>query len=418
MAKQHIITALDIGSSFIRIFAVAKKQDSNEFEILSQWQEPSSGVRRGVVVDVSSVSETISRLKNKVEQDIGEEIDSVYTNIGGSHLFCVSSRGLISVSRADQEISEEDIDRVIQASKTISLSPNKEIIDVFPKNFIVDGEEEVKKAVGMHGVRLEAEVLALCGFSPYIKNANKAVLNANFNYNTLVPSHLAASRAVLSPREKELGVCVLDIGAGITNLSVFEEGSLIHLASFPIGSANITNDLAICLKTDIDTAEKIKLEFAPTLLPHTKKISKKKPVSRSKEKQNKNDKIVIEAEEPLIFSKKVLIDIIEARVLEIFDLAEKELKKISREKLLPAGIVLTGGGSKLPGIKNLAKSKFKLSCRIGSPDLHLGVLEDPSLSTITGLVLEGFDSEEYQENSASVKNIFGKLKKVFSAFMP
>jgi len=410
MPKQPIITALDIGSSAIRILAVARKSNEQDFEILSQRQKISSGVRRGVVVDVPKVSEIIASLKREAEEDLGRKIDSVYTNIGGGHLFCLPSRGLVSVSRADQKISEEDVERVIQASKAISLSSNQEIINIFPENFIVDGGEKVKMAVGMQGVRLEAEVLALCGFSPYIRNSNQAVLNAGFRFNTLIPSPIAVSRAVLSPRERELGVCVLDIGAGTTNLAVFEEEDLLHAAVFPIGSANITNDLAICLKTDIDTAERIKLEFG----------SCQTSLFKGEGGYNKKEKkIKIEGEEPLIFSRKTLTDIIEARVLEVFDLALKELKKISRQKLLPAGIVLTGGGAKLPGIKYLAKNKFKLPCRIGVQNLFSDFQEDPSLSTLCGLILEGIDSEEAQESAeGESRGILRKIKKIFSAFIP
>ncbi|HHE76409.1 MAG TPA: cell division protein FtsA [Candidatus Parcubacteria bacterium] len=400
MTKSHIITALDIGSSAIRMISIARNADGDHFEVLSQGKEESLGVRRGVVVDSLKVAEIISKLKEKSEKDIGSKIESVYTNINGSHLFCVPSRGLVSVSRADQKISEEDVERVVQASKAISLSSNQEIIDVFPRSFIVDEGQKVKNAVGMDGVRLEAEVLALCGFSPYIKNLNQAVLNTSFQFNTLVPSYLAAAKAVLLPREKELGVCVLDIGAGTTNLAVFEEENLIHAAVFPVGSANITNDLAICLKTDIDTAEKIKLEFAP-LLNNRNKAEKK---------------IKIEADEPLVFSKKMLADIIEARILEIFDWALKELKKISRHRTLPAGVVLTGGGAKLPGIKELAKNRFKLPSRIGIQSVFADFREDPSLSTLCGLALEGAEAEDIQEGSGN--GIINKLKKIFSVFIP
>jgi cell division protein FtsA len=417
--KLPIITALDIGSSSIRMIAVAKKLNEDSFELVSQREKPAAGIRRGVVVDVSKTSEIISSLKEEVEEDLNLKVDNIYSNIGGSHLFAVPSRGLVSVSRADQKISEEDVERVIQASRAISLSSNKEVIDIFPRNFIVDGEEKVKKATGMKGVRLEAEVLALCGFSPYIKNSNQAVLNSGFQSNTLIPSHLAASRAVLAPREKELGVCVLDIGAGTTNLVVFEEESLLHLAVFPIGSANITNDLAICLKTDIDTAERIKLEFGGCRISSSKdngRVRKEKKIRINSLTATEDGKI---EGEPLVFSRKILTDIIEARVSEIFDLALKELKQVSRQKLLPAGVVLTGGGAKLAGIKDLAKRKFKLPCRIGNPNLPSGLGEDPSLSTLWGLVLEGVESEGFQKGvAAGGGRVLERLKKIFSVFIP
>ncbi len=415
MSKPYTIAGLDIGSGFIKMLLVSKKPEGEGFEILGQKQEISLGVRRGVVIDVPKVTEIISSLKEKIEQDFGRKIDSVYVNIGGGHLFCLPSRGLISVSRADQKISEEDIERVLQAARTISLSShNKEVIEVFPKDFIVDGEGGIKEPTGMQGVRLETDVVALCGFSPYIRNLGQTVLNAGFQSNVLIPAPLANSRAVLTPKERELGVCVLDIGAGTTSLAVFEEENLLHSAVFPIGSANITNDLAICLKTDIGTAERIKIEFGNCRISSFKNEGKYK-----KEKKIKIDPSLsvegdrVEREEPLIFSKKLLTDIIEARVSDIFDLASKELKKISRQKLLPAGIVLTGGGAKLPGIKDFAKREFKLPCRIGAPNLFPDFQEDPSLSTLCGLILEGAGVEESPERISGFWNgVLTKLKRL------
>ncbi len=419
--RTHIITALDIGSGSIKILAVSKKPEEESFEVLAKEEEISFGVRKGVVIDISKVSEIISSLKEKIEQDFGGKINSVYANIGGGHLFSISSRGLVSVSRADQKISEEDVERVLQAARTISLSShNKEIIEVFPKDFIVDGEGGIKQPVGMQGVRLETDALALCGFSPYIRNLNQAISDSDFQLNSLIPVSLASSRAVLTPKEKELGTCVLDIGAGTTSLAVFEEENLIHVAVFPVGSANITNDLAICLKTDIDTAERIKLEFGDCRLSSKSegKNKEEKKIKIGSSSLIENDRIG--EEEPLVFSKKILRDIIGARVSEIFGLASKELKKISRQKLLPAGIVLTGGGAKLPGIKNLAKKDFKLPCRIGTSNLFPDFQNDPSLSTLCGLILEGTESEEEGSGNTSSfgKGILGKLKKIFSIFIP
>ena len=258
----------------------------------------------------------------------------------------------------------------------------------------------------MQGVRLEAEVLVIGGFSPYLKNLTQAVLNSGFQILDIVPSPLASARAVLSPREKELGVLVLDIGAGTTGFAVFEEGSLIDLAVFPIGSGHITNDIAICLRTDIDTAERIKLEFGSCL------FSKQDQT----EKQIKIESII--SGEPLIFSKKMLIDIIEARVAEIFGEVQKELKKISRQGLLPAGVVLTGGGAKLPKIKELCKRELKLPCRIGNPQGFSSPQEDPVLASVCGLVLGGADLEAESGFTFPGKGIAAKLKRIFRIFIP
>jgi len=397
MAKSRIITALDIGSGYVKLLSVAKKQGEADFEVLSQNQEISLGIRRGVVIDVSKVAEIISSLVQKAEQDCDQKIDNVYASVSGGHIFCAFSRGLVSVSRADQKISEEDVERVLQAAQAVSLFKNKEIIGIFPKEFIVDGEGGVKEPVGMQGVRLEAEVLLLCGFSPYLRNSNQTILSSGLQINELITAPLASARAILTPREKELGVCLLDIGTGTTDLTVFEEGNLTHVAVFPIGSGYITGDIAILLKTDIDTAEKIKLEFASC-------GSSSKPSTKKKIKIDSSSSVEgneVEGEEPLYFSQKMLNDIVGARVSEIFDLANKELKKISRQGVLPAGVVLTGGGAKLPGIRSLAKKELKLPCRIGVSQVSSGFQEDPSLSVLHGLILEGVDSEEEEQGSSS-----------------
>lgn len=401
MAKPYIITGLDIGSGFIKMLAVSQKAGDDDFEILGFAQEPSAGIRKGVVIDTHKVADIISSLADKVGQDIGYPIEKVYANFGGGHVFCTSSKGLVSVSRADQKVSEEDIDRVLRAAKAMSLSSNKEVIEVLPKEFIVDGEGGVKEALGMEGVRLEAEALVLCGFSPYLKNSTSSIVNSGLEVNDLILSPLAASKAVLTPREKELGVCVLDIGAGTTDMAVFEEGGLIHTKVFPVGSGHITNDIAICLKTDIDTAEKIKLEFGSCT-----------PSRKSKEK-----KVKLDEEESLVFSRKDLDNIVGARVSEIFDLANKELKTISKQGVLPGGIILTGGGAKLPGIRELAKKQFKLPSRIGVSKMSSNFQEDPSFSALYGLVLEGLESEK--SNLPTLKRgLTQKLRRMFRIFIP
>ncbi len=406
MPKSRLITALDIGSSCIKMMVVSKKIGEEDFEVLAHAQQESAGVRRGVVSDPQRVAEIISSLKDQIEEEIGQRINDVYVNINGSHLSSIVSTGLISVSRADQKISEEDLDRVIQNSRTVSLSSNQEIIDIFPKGFIVDGGEKVKDPVGMKGLRLETEALIIYGFSPYIQNLTQAVSLAGFQINNIIPSYIASSQSVLSLREKELGVCVLDIGAATTNLAVFEEENLIHSAVFPVGSGNITNDLAICLKIDIDKAEKIKLDFQNSL-------------NGSAKSKKSESKIKIEDEngEEIILSRKDLKEIVEARISEILDFAGKELKKISRYKNLPAGVVLTGGGANFPRVREMAKSILKLPARIGAPDFGFNFKQDLSFSTLCGLVLSGLEDEE--EYSFGFGERFLKnFKKIINAFMP
>lgn len=410
MPKSYIINGLDIGSGSIKLISVLKKPGELNFEVLYQDQAESFGVRRGVVVDTQKTAEIISLLVAKMEQNCGQKISNIYASVGGGHIFCSSSRGLVSVSRADRKISEEDIERVLQAAQTFSLSSNKEILEVVPKEFIVDGEGKIKEAVGLEGVRLEADILAVCGFSPYLKNSTQAIFNSGLHLNDLIPTALASARAVLTPREKESGVCVLDIGAGTTSMAVFEEGSLIHTAVFPVGSAHITSDIAVCLKTDLDTAEKIKLEFGSCGKPFF-------PLGKKRDRKEEK-KIKVEAEEPLIFSRKALREIIGTRVSEIFNLAGKDLKKISRQGNLPAGIILTGGGSKMAGIRDLARKELKLPCRIGAPINFPAGQQDPSFSTVCGLVLEGAELEEEGNVSGFGNMIKEKIRKLLRIFIP
>lgn len=404
MTRARIITGLDIGSSTIKMLVAQKTPDEESFQILSQSREIASGIRKGVVVNVEEVARVIDSCIKRAEESIRKKINRVYVNIGGCHIFLTSSHGLVSVSRADQKISQEDINRVIQAAQTFSLPSNKEILEVFPKEFIIDGERGIKEPIGMQGVRLEAEVLVLGCFSPYLKNLTQAVLSSGLQIDDLILTPLAASRAVLTSREKELGVALLDIGASTTGLAVFEEGNLIHAAIFPLGSANITNDIAVLLRIDIDTAERIKLEFGTCLYR-----------GRDKKEKIKNKFLP----ETFIFSQKNLVGIIEARVSEIFSQVNKELKKISRQGLLPAGIVLTGGGAKLPKIVEFAKKELKLPCRIGLSQSFVPFQEDTTLSTVCGLILCGLDlEEEGASRSRHNQGIGERIKRIFGFLIP
>jgi cell division protein FtsA len=396
---KNSICAIDIGSSAIKILVCQRKREG--IEAIFFDKENSEGVRRGVVIEPNKVSQILNKLLSKANQKLKSKISSAYFNLGGSHIFSLPSRGLISVSRADQTISEEDVQRVLNEAKAISIGQNKEIFDVVPREFIVDGERGIKEPIGLKGTRLEVEVLALGYFSPYLENLKEAIFDSGLEILDLIPSFLASARSTLTEKQKELGVCLLDIGAGTTSLAVFEEGELIHFSVLPIGSLNITNDIAVGLKVDPEIAERIKIEYGSCFLKG----------------KNERQKIDIGEGEPLIFYQKFLSDIITSRLAEIFDLANKELKKISKEKLLPAGVVLTGGGAKIPGIVDLAKTKFKLYCRLGKPKGILNLEDDLSFSVLAGLALTGLDFEGKGEFEIK-GGIFSKIKRFFKIFLP
>lgn len=428
MARGHIITGLDIGTNTIKILVAQKK--GSEWELLTSVSMPSFGLRRGAVVNVEETVKNITGLVAGIERDNNIRINSVFVNIGGSHLYVTPSDGIISVSRADQRIFEEDVERVLQATRAINIPSNEEVLDVFPREFIIDDQKGIKQPIGLTGIRLEAKVILLCYFQSYFINLTQAVLGAKLQINDIIPSPLAAAEAVLTPQQKELGVALIDIGSDTTSLAVFEEGDLIHLAIFPLGSANITKDIAIGLRTEFAIAEDIKKKHGACFFVKNDKksftknlLSPKASVANTTKLARQGKIEVFDKSSSVSFTEKDLVDIIEPRVAEILDLMQKELKKIGRQELLPAGIVLTGGGAKLPKIKELVKQQLKLPCEIGTLKGILGLEQDPALATVAGLIIGGAEGGASGKEGISgflavIKKSFSKMKKVFRVFIP
>jgi len=408
--KGNIITGLDIGTSSIKALVVQRTK--KDWEVLSFAEIPSFGLRKGAVINAEEVSKNVQMIISGIEKDCGRKINSVFVNVGGSRLYVMPSDGIISVSRADQRISKEDVDRVLQATRAINMPRNDEILDVVPKEFIIDDQRGIKQPVDLTGIRLEAKVLLLCVFSPDFLKLTQSVLNSKIQIDDIVPSPLAAANSVLTPQQKELGVVLIDIGASATSMAVFEEGDLIHLAVIPIGSGNITNDIAIGLKTDVAMAESIKKQHGTCIMVSREKVKKEHGVKKIE---------IFEKSSSLSFTKKNIVDIIEPRVSEILDLVQKELKKINKQEQLPGGIVLTGGGAKLPKIRELAKQTLKLSCEIGTPKGIAGIEDDPSLATVAGLVLGGLediDGSDKEGILGLLGNLLKKIRKMLKALLP
>jgi cell division protein FtsA len=405
MSKAPTIAAVDIGTGTIKAIIVQKQADEASFRVLGMAENVSSGVRKGVVSDPEKVGKIIRVTIAEAQKEAGQEIDEVYTNINGVHLFSLLSRGIISVSRADQEISESDVERVIEAAKTFSLPQNKKIIKTISREFIIDKQKGIKNPMGLHGVRLEAEIIAMGGFVSYLKNINQAFERVDIEVEDPIINPLASARAVLTNQEKEVGVMVVDIGAGTTGVSVYEEGELLHTFVLPVGTNDLRNDIAVGLKVDPETAEFIKNKFSDSILENKKGA--------------KVEKIKLTTGEEISFKRSELRKIAEPRIEEIFCEIGKELKKISREKALPGGVVITGGGAKIPKIKVFAREKLGLYCRIGHPRRFFPLEEDPSYSALCGIVLCGMDLEENGGKSKFDFNIiFSKIKKVFQVFIP
>jgi cell division protein FtsA len=322
---------------------------------------------------------------------------------------------VIAVSRADNEISQSDIDRVLQAASVVSLPANREIIHVVPRNFIIDGSENVKNPLGMKGVRLEAEVLIIDGLSPYIRNVVKCVNESNLEVAGIVFAPLAAALSVLDKNQREYGVMHLDFGGGTSTLTVFHEADLVHSAVLPIGSRHITNDLAMALRTSMDIAERIKIEHATTAS------------GEDLRKRENLDLSSLMGEPNFVLPKKQLSRVVDARVEEFMDLVTSELKKSSRSGMLPAGVVVSGGGAHLPGLLNVIKDQLRLPVRLARP-LHLqGVMDtaaDPSFAVATGLVLWGYESEMTGDKPSrsgaggNGEGFVGKVTDWFKNFLP
>jgi len=413
MNKDDVIVGLDIGSNKVRVLVAKINNETEDVQIVGMGESQSLGMRRGTIIDVEETTTSISNALEKAERTSGIPIEHAFVSFSGSNVIAQPSEGVIAVGRADNEISEEDVSRVIEAASAISLPANYEILHVIPKSFTVDNQEGVKDPVGMNGIRLKVETLIIEGSTTNIKNLSKCISRSGLEIDDLVTSPLAISYSLLNKKQKDLGIASVDIGSGTTGLIVFEEGDIIHTSILPIGSEHITNDLAIGLRTSIETAEKVKLEYG---YARASDVNKKDKIDLSK----------IDSKENQIVTKKHISEIIEARLSEIFSMVNRELKKIGKVGKLPAGIILSGGGVKLPGIVDLAKQDLKLPAQIGFPENIKGVIErldDPTYATVVGLIFWGKSHTDKQKTGmrmqiSSVSDTVGKIRGWFKNFLP
>jgi cell division protein FtsA len=380
---ENIIAGLDIGSSNIRVVVgqVAKNNDSEQLNVIGVVEVPALGMNKGSVVSIEDTVSSISACLEKAERMIGLPIESVWVGIGGTHINSQESNGVIAIARTNGEIQENDVQRVIEAAKAVAAPVNYEVLHVIPKTFSIDNQTGVRDPIGMSGIRLEVSTQVVRGLSSQIKNLTKSIHRTGLDINYLILSVLASSDAVLSVRQKELGVALVDIGAATTKVIVFEESDVIQVSVFPIGSDNITSDLAICLQTSLDVAEQIKLDVG----------------NASSKDFEGDDEINLRdfGGEDQVFTKKHISEIITARTEEIFQKVDEELQKINRSGLLPAGLILIGGGSKLPGLVEVGKKKTMLPVALGTNkrfNTAVDKVNDVSFSTALGLVMWGFGS--------------------------
>ena len=402
---RDIIAALDVGTSTVQTVVAERERGGDGLRFLGAGVAPSGGMRRGTVVDLEEATRSIQQSIADAARTAGVPIRSVWLAIGGAHITVSSSRGVVAGSRADGEISPEDVRRAIAAAESfIPKNLNREVLHIIPRDFKVDSESGVKDPVGMHGLRLEVDALIIECSAPFLKNLLKAVEASGVHVEDYVFGALAAAETVLSKRQKELGAVLLDIGGGTASFVVFEDGVPIHAGVLPIGGSHITNDVAIGFRTHVDIADHIKVAYG-SCLPAD--ISKKDNVIRFedlpfelgmgmgmgvgtadvREEGKKQHKA-----EPAGFPRRSLAEIIEARLQDLFELLQKELKRINRAELLPAGVVLVGGSSVLPGLIDLTKREMRLPASRGTLD-HSAILIDedraPSLVTAIGVLQWG-----------------------------
>lgn len=346
--KLHYYIGLDIGTSAVRCVVGELSSDSPTPTIIGYSRAENTGMRKGNVAHIEEVAEAVIKAVQEAERMSGREVKNATVNVNGSHVEGVNSKGVIAISSQDRQISPEDRMRVEEAATIVQLPPNKEIIQVFAKNYRLDGQENIKDPVGMHGVRLEVDTHIVVASTPALKSLEHALERAELRASHRTVTSLAAAEAILDRKQKESGVMVLDIGAATTNLVVIEDGEVEHIAVIPMGGTHITNDLAIGLRTDLDIAELIKLKHANINRNITGETS-----------------FVVKGEQ-FVFDREMMRMIVEARVEEILDFADKELKKIHRSRKLPGGVVLTGGSAQLPGLVEFTKEVLELPARVGN----------------------------------------------------
>ena len=365
---------LDIGTSTVRcVVGMVDPNNPGKISVLGYGSATNVGMRKGVVVHIDDAAEAIVQPVTEAERLSGMRINGATVNVNGAHVNGLNSKGVIAISAANREITPDDRYRVEEAATIVKLPPNREIIQVFAKNYRLDGQDNIKDPVGMHGVRLEVDTHIVSAASPNLRNLDMALEKAQVAPHNHTLSSLASAEAVLTRQQKEAGTVLIDIGAGTTNIVVLEDGEVQHVAVLPIGGLHITNDLAIGLKTDLDVAEAVKVGHA-TLKPNAAS-------QRVKVRVNDQDHI---------FQMEEIAMITEARVEELFEYVNKELSRIHRAHKLPGGVVVVGGTAKLPGIAEYAKEKMQLAARIGSVHSVSGLVDtiaDPAFAAATGLML-------------------------------
>ncbi len=409
LPRSKFVSALDIGTT--KICCVVGEQTDRGLNLVGVGESPSDGLRRGVVVNMEKTVRGISHAVDAAQRMCGHKVESAFVGLAGTHVLSQNSRGMIAVARSDREIGHDDVTRVIDAARAVSVPNDREIIHVVPRGYVVDGQEGVKDAVGMSGARLEVEAHIVTGSLTAIQNVVKCVHQAGLNVEDLVVQVLASAEAVLSDNEVELGVALVDIGGGTTDIALFTEGSVVHTAVLPVGAMHVTNDIAIGLRTTLTEAEMLKVNYGhaiPLCIPHEEMVELH---------QIGQDRVQV-------VPRRHVAEIIAPRAREILEMVRVEMRRGGHDGFLPAGVVLTGGGCRLLGFTEAAQEQLDLPVRIGTPHGTMGMSDQvtgPGYATAVGLLRWGLKMRHQQNGhlpvgaglSAGFQRTFRWLKDFF-----
>jgi len=402
--EKDLIVGLDIGTSKVVAIVCEITQD-DKIEIVGIGSHPSRGLKKGVVVNIESTVQSIQRAVEEAELMAGCEIHSVFAGIAGSHIRSLNSHGIVAIR--DNEITASDVERVIDAARAVAIPADQKILHILPQEFIIDNQEGIKEPIGMSGVRLEAKVHMVTGAVSAAQNIIKCVRRCGLEVDDIILEQLASSLAVLTEDEKELGICLVDIGGGTTDIAVFTDGSIRHTAVIPIAGDQVTNDIAVALRTPTQYAEDIKVKYgcALTQLAHPEETIEVPSVGERAARR---------------LARQTLAEVIEPRYEELFTLIQAELRRSGFEDLIAAGVVLTGGSSKMEGVIELAEEIFHAPVRLGIPQYVAGladVVKNPIHATGVGLLLYGHQQRYVKRPNAgvagSVKGIWETMRNWF-----
>lgn len=422
--NDRIVTAIDIGTSKVAVLIAQFTEQETTPRVMGFASIVSQGIKRGQIIDIKKVTDTIEMCVEKAERMAGKKIDRAYISIGGPHISSINSHGVVAVNQPNIEITSDDVTRAIEAAKAISLSSTREIIEVIPREYVVDGQDGIKNPLGMTGVRLEVNTHIITAGLTNIRNIERCLSDLGIENERIVFTGFASALSSVTDTEKELGVALVDIGGGKTDVCVYVEGALSYSASLPVGARHITNDIAVGLRVSLDSAEKLKLFLVEKTLKKHETISKKDEV----------DIRHLSLPEGItsISYKTILEGIIKPRLEEIFEKVYSEIENNGFHALIPSGLVIVGGGAQTVGVIQSAKKSVGLSARVGIPQGITGLIDEvihPQYTAVVGLLLYAQNNDEAQEKTYlknfshifkrfSFAHSFSKITDMVKSFMP